>query len=65
MNRLVLRTLAFVRTLLKQEYGQDLVEYALVVALLAFGAVAGTKSMASGLSKAYTTISSALEADVT
>jgi pilus assembly protein Flp/PilA len=51
--------------LIRQESGQDLVEYALVVALLAFGATAGTKSLASGIKTAYTTISSALEADVT
>ena len=46
--------------LLKQEHGQDLVEYALVVALIAFGATAGMKSLATGLDSAFGNISTKL-----
>ena len=40
--------------------GQDLVEYSLVIALLAFGSVAGMQSLSSGLSDAFRTISTDL-----
>ena len=44
------------RNLLVYEEGQDLVEYALVVALIAFGAVAGMGFLASGINNAYSGI---------
>jgi pilus assembly protein Flp/PilA len=40
--------------------GQDLVEYALVVALIAFGATAGMQALATGLNSAFQGISSTL-----
>jgi pilus assembly protein Flp/PilA len=46
--------------LIRKEAGQDLVEYALVVALIAFGATAGMKSLATGLNNAYKGISTTL-----
>lgn len=46
--------------LLNCEEGQDLVEYALVVALIAFGATAGMSTLASGINHAFNTISSKL-----
>jgi pilus assembly protein Flp/PilA len=53
--------LAFkLRCLLTQEHGQDLVEYALVVALIAFGATAGMKVLATGLNTAFSNVSSKL-----
>jgi pilus assembly protein Flp/PilA len=48
------------RRLLEQEHGQDLVEYALLVALIAFGATAGMKSLSTGLSTAFSGISTKL-----
>jgi pilus assembly protein Flp/PilA len=48
------------RRLIAQEHGQDLVEYALVVALIAFGATAGMKSLATGLNTAFGGISTKL-----
>ena len=48
------------RHLIMQEHGQDLVEYALVVALVAFGATAGMKALATGLNTAFTNTSSKL-----
>jgi pilus assembly protein Flp/PilA len=43
-----------------REEGQDLVEYALVVALIAFGATAGMGALAGGINSAFNTISSTL-----
>jgi len=42
------------------ELGQDLVEYALVVCLLAFGAVAAMSTLATEINLAFNTISSNL-----
>ena len=42
------------------EEGQDLVEYALVVALIAFGAVAGMNALAGGINTAFKDVSSSL-----
>jgi pilus assembly protein Flp/PilA len=39
--------------LISQEDGQDLVEYALVVAMIAFAATAGMKTLASGINTAF------------
>jgi pilus assembly protein Flp/PilA len=46
--------------LLAEENGQDLVEYALVVALIAFGATAGMQALAGGLNTAFNGISTTL-----
>jgi pilus assembly protein Flp/PilA len=46
--------------LLAEETGQDLVEYALVLALIAFGATAGMKALAGGLNTAFNNISTTL-----
>jgi len=43
-----------------REEGQDLVEYALVVALIAFGAVAAMKGLSTEINVAFQTISSDL-----
>ena len=45
---------------LKKEDGQDLVEYALVVALVAFAATAGMSSLASGINSAFLQIAGVL-----
>ena len=42
--------------ILKDEGGQDLIEYALVVALIAFAATAGMGSLAASLNQAFTNI---------
>jgi pilus assembly protein Flp/PilA len=46
--------------LMSREEGQDLVEYALVVALIALGAVAGMGALAKGINTAFQTISTTL-----
>jgi pilus assembly protein Flp/PilA len=43
--------------LANREQGQDLVEYALTVALIAFGATAGMSALAAGLNTAFSNIS--------
>ncbi len=48
------------RTLLSREDGQDLVEYALMVALVALAATAGMKTLASDLSSAFSSIGSSV-----
>lgn len=53
------------QALARREEGQDLVEYALVVALIAFGAVAGMNALATGINNAFNTISSTLATSIT
>jgi pilus assembly protein Flp/PilA len=53
------------QNLKSQEEGQDLVEYALVVALIAFGATAGMGALAGGINTAFNTISSTLASSIT
>ena len=60
MNNTLLKLYVKFQDLATREEGQDLVEYALVVALIAFGATAGMKALAGGLNTAFNTISSTL-----
>jgi len=60
MNNLALRLYIKVQNLATNEHGQDLVEYALVVALIAFGCTAGMQSLATGLNTAFTNIATVL-----
>jgi pilus assembly protein Flp/PilA len=52
------------RSLIKQQFGQDLVEYALVIALIALGATVGMKQLAGGINKAFNSVSDALSTDI-
>ena len=47
-----------------EEHGQDLVEYALVIALIALAATAGMKTLASDLSNAFSTVGTQITGDV-
>jgi pilus assembly protein Flp/PilA len=60
MNSLLLKLYVKLQCLLSHEDGQDLVEYALVVALVAFGATAGMSTLAKGVNTAFNTVSSKL-----
>lgn len=51
--------------LAKEESGQDLIEYALVVALVAFAATAGMTSLAGGINNAFTAIAGVLNSYIT
>jgi len=48
------------RTFTANENGQDLIEYALVVALIAFAAAAGMTSVATKINAAFTNIGAKL-----
>jgi len=57
--KLYLKTLELRRAidrLLRNERGQDLIEYALVVALIAFAAAAGMSAVASKINDAFTNV---------
>jgi pilus assembly protein Flp/PilA len=60
MNTMLLKLYVKFQDLASREEGQDLVEYALVVALIAFGATAGMKALATGLNAAFSNISGTL-----
>ena len=47
--------------LLSDRKGQDLIEYALVVALIAFGAAAGMSSVATKINAAFTAVGTKVE----
>lgn len=49
-----------IRQALKDESGQDLVEYALIVALIALAAVLGMSTLASKINAAFGTVGSKL-----
>jgi pilus assembly protein Flp/PilA len=60
MNTMLLKLYVKFQNLMSREEGQDLVEYALVVALIAFGATAGMKALAGGINTAFDNISTTL-----
>jgi len=57
MNTVILRGYVKLQNLLSREEGQDLVEYALVVAIIALGATATMKALATSISSAFGSIS--------
>ena len=59
MKNAFLKLSVKVQSLMREE-GQDLIEYALVVALIAFAATAGMKSLAGSINTAFTTIGNTL-----
>lgn len=65
MKDLMLKLYTKMQTAMAAEEGQDLVEYALVVALIAFGAVAGMGALSTEINKAFNDISSDLASSLT
>ena len=53
------------QVLLMSEEGQDLIEYALVVALIAFAATAGMSTLATIINLAFTNIGTTLSSYIT
>jgi len=49
----------FVR-LVQEDSGQDLIEYALIAALLALGAVSGMKTLSNNIGSAFNTVGNTL-----
>jgi len=60
MNYLYLRLLISLQNLVASEEGQDLVEYALLVCLVALAAIAGVNKVASSITNVFTRVSSTL-----
>ena len=65
MQNFLTRIYIFTLKAVCREDGQDLVEYALVVALIAFGAVAGMGALSTEINKAFNDISSDLAKSLT
>jgi pilus assembly protein Flp/PilA len=57
MNTMLLKMYVKFQDLMSRDEGQDLVEYALVVALIALGATASMGKLAGAISTAFGTIS--------
>lgn len=45
---------------LRDESGQDLVEYALIVAMIAFAAIMGMNDLANGINMAFNTVATTI-----
>lgn len=63
MNNFLLLS-AKLRHLLTREDGQDLIEYALVVALIAFAAIGGMKTLAGDINTAFEGIGNTLTSSI-
>jgi pilus assembly protein Flp/PilA len=64
MNDLMLKMYISAKSMIEREEGQDLVEYALVVALIAFGAITGMGFLAKGINNAFSGIATTLTTNV-
>lgn len=62
--RLYVKAQVLLTTLKNEENGQDLIEYALVVALIALAATTGMNALASGINAAFGNIANRLNAAV-
>jgi Flp pilus assembly pilin Flp len=65
MNTLASNLYFHVRNVVAREEGQDFVEYALVVSLIAFGAIASLGTLAAGINSAFSQIATTLTSNVT
>ncbi len=65
MNDWTLKLLVKAQTFAAREDGQGLVEYALIVALVAFGSTIALRNLGTGLNHAFTNISSTLAGSLT
>ena len=64
MNDLMIKMYITLKAVMAREEGQDLVEYALVVALIAFGAIAGMNFLSSNINQAFSKIATTLTSAV-
>jgi Flp pilus assembly pilin Flp len=60
LNRVIWQVMSY----LSREDGQDLVEYGLVIALIAFGTITALKSVGSDISLIYSAINSTVTSSV-
>ena len=54
------RTIQLFRALMNEESGQDLIEYALIAALIALGAIVAMGSLSNSISSEFNSIGSSL-----
>ena len=64
MNTMLIKLYVTLKSVMDREEGQDLVEYALVVALIAFGAITGMSQLAKGINQAFSSIATELTTNV-
>ena len=64
MKNQLMRLYAFAQEFGKEEQGQDLIEYALVVALIAFAATAGMSTVANKINLAFSKIGTKLDSAI-
>jgi len=60
MNTMLLKLYTKFEDLMSREEGQDLVEYALLVSLVALGAISATKSVATAINTVFSNISASI-----
>jgi pilus assembly protein Flp/PilA len=60
MNTMIMKMYLKCQDLMNREEGQDLVEYALVIALISIAAVATMKTLSTAIVGVFTTITSSL-----
>jgi pilus assembly protein Flp/PilA len=60
MRDALLRAYIVLRNLKESEEGQDLVEYALLVCLIALAAISGVSHVASAVTKVFSNVSTSL-----
>jgi pilus assembly protein Flp/PilA len=58
------RAVSLLRELLINKCGQDLVEYSMVLAMIALGSVSGMGYLATGLNDVFSSVSSTLTTNV-
>jgi pilus assembly protein Flp/PilA len=64
MSDLILKLSARIQNAMMSEEGQDLIEYALVIGLIAFAATAGMSTLATKINAAFTLIGNTLNSDI-
>jgi len=60
MSDRLLKLYVKIQNLVSEEQGQDLVEYALLVTLVALGAISGVDHVATAVTKVFTNVSTSL-----
>jgi pilus assembly protein Flp/PilA len=60
MKDMITKLSAKIQSLMMQEEGQDLVEYALVVSLIAFGAIASFRTLGNDINTVFNNIGTKL-----
>ncbi len=61
MNNLFLRLYVNFQNLAKNERGQDLVEYALLIALISLAVITGVKGVATAVNTVFSNVSNSLK----